>query len=55
MIDTGVLFPETLATWKQFEDRFGIKIEVFDASSPGEPWTVDRAAARPRSMRSSAR
>ena len=21
-IDTGVLFPETLATWKQFEDRF---------------------------------
>src|SRR4029079_14822153 len=42
MIDTGVLFPETLATWKQFEDRFGIEIEVFDASSPGQPWTVDR-------------
>ena len=35
MIDTGVLFGETLTTWKQFEDRFGIEIEVFDASSPG--------------------
>ena len=38
-IDTGVLFPETLATWKQFEERFGLPIEVVDASSPGEPWT----------------
>src|SRR3977135_4562701 len=28
-IDTGVLFGETLATWKQFEDRFGLSIEVF--------------------------
>jgi phosphoadenosine phosphosulfate reductase len=41
-IDTGVLFPETLATWKQFEDRFGVKVEVFDACSPGQPWTTDR-------------
>src|SRR5580692_12830909 len=32
-IDTGVLFPETLATWKAFEDRFGVQIEVQDASS----------------------
>ena len=39
MIDTGVLFPETLTTWKRFEDRFGVDIEVVDASSPGEPWT----------------
>jgi phosphoadenosine phosphosulfate reductase len=39
MIDTGVLFPETLQTWKQFEDRFGVKIEIFDAHSPGAPWT----------------
>ena len=23
-IDTGVLFPETLATWKRFEERFGL-------------------------------
>jgi phosphoadenosine phosphosulfate reductase len=38
-IDTGVLFPETLSTWKAFEDRFGVSIEPFDASSPGAPWT----------------
>jgi phosphoadenosine phosphosulfate reductase len=41
-IDTGVLFPETLATWKDFEDRFGLKVEVFDATSPDQPWTVTR-------------
>jgi phosphoadenosine phosphosulfate reductase len=38
-IDTGVLFPETLTTWKQFEERFGVNIEVIDAYSPGEAWT----------------
>jgi phosphoadenosine phosphosulfate reductase len=38
-IDTGVLFPETLSTWKAFEDRFGVSIEAFDATSPGSPWT----------------
>src|SRR5438067_1431198 len=38
-IDTGVLFPETLETWKAFEDRFGVKLDVLDATSPGEPWT----------------
>jgi phosphoadenosine phosphosulfate reductase len=42
MIDTGVLFPQTLATWKQFEDRFGVNVEVLDASSPDEPWTMER-------------
>lgn len=40
-IDTGVLFPETLATWKRFEDRFGVGVEVFEARSPGHPWTMD--------------
>ncbi len=38
-IDTGVLFEETLQTWREFEERFGIKVEVQDASSPGEPWS----------------
>lgn len=38
-IDTGVLFPETLQTWKEFEERFGVSIEVQDASGPGGPWT----------------
>jgi phosphoadenosine phosphosulfate reductase len=42
-IDTGVLFPETLQTWRAFEERFGVHVDVEDASSPdGVPWTVDR-------------
>jgi phosphoadenosine phosphosulfate reductase len=31
-IDTGVLFPETLATWRAFEERYGVPIHVEDAS-----------------------
>jgi phosphoadenosine phosphosulfate reductase len=41
-IDTGVLFEETLQTWRAFEERFGVKIDVIDASSPtseGGPWS----------------
>ena len=38
-IDTGVLFPETLRAWKAFEDRFGVRIDVEDASRPSNPWT----------------
>lgn len=34
-IDTGVLFPETLETWRAFEERFGVRIDVEDA---GGPW-----------------
>jgi phosphoadenosine phosphosulfate reductase len=30
-IDTGVLFAETLATWRAYEERYGIKIDVEDA------------------------
>ncbi|HEX3801851.1 MAG TPA: phosphoadenylyl-sulfate reductase [Solirubrobacteraceae bacterium] len=45
-IDTGVLFPETLATWKRFEERFGLDIEVIDASSPGAPWTRENCCGQ---------
>jgi phosphoadenosine phosphosulfate reductase len=41
-IDTGVLFEETLQTWRAFEERFGVKIEVQDASradGTGAPWS----------------
>jgi phosphoadenosine phosphosulfate reductase len=38
-IDTGVLFEETLQTWRAFEERFDVKIEVQDASSPEKPWS----------------
>jgi phosphoadenosine phosphosulfate reductase len=56
-IDTGVLFEETLRTWRAFEERFGVKIEVQDASSAGEPWSgpehccsVAKVAALERSL-----
>jgi phosphoadenosine phosphosulfate reductase len=56
-IDTGVLFPETLQTWRAFEERFGIQIEVQDASGSGGPWTgpehccsVAKVAALERSL-----
>jgi phosphoadenosine phosphosulfate reductase len=45
MIDTGVLFPETLQTWKRFEERFGVAIEVVDARSPDQPWTMARCCS----------
>jgi phosphoadenosine phosphosulfate reductase len=32
----GVLVPETLATWRAFEERFGVRVEVSDATGP---WT----------------
>ena len=35
-IDTGVLFPETLATWRAFEERFGVDVEIEDATGD---WT----------------
>src|SRR5918912_719045 len=35
-IDTGVLFPETLATWREFEEHYGVKIDVEDAAGA---WT----------------
>jgi phosphoadenosine phosphosulfate reductase len=44
-IDTGVLFPQTLETWKRFEERFPITIDVLDASSPDEPWSVTRCCS----------
>jgi phosphoadenosine phosphosulfate reductase len=38
-IDTGVLFEETLKTWREFEERFAIKVEVQDAVDEAGPWT----------------
>jgi phosphoadenosine phosphosulfate reductase len=28
-IDTGVLFPETYATWRRMEERYGVKVDVY--------------------------
>jgi phosphoadenosine phosphosulfate reductase len=45
-IDTGVLFPETYATWRELEQRTGVNVEVFDAASPdGVPWTQSRCCS----------
>ena len=33
-IDTGVLFPETLSTWRAFEERFGVEVAVEEAYGP---------------------
>jgi phosphoadenosine phosphosulfate reductase len=42
-LDTGVLFPETYATWRKLEQRYGVKVDVFDAASPdGRAWTAGR-------------
>jgi phosphoadenosine phosphosulfate reductase len=38
-IDTGVLFEETVETWREVEHRYGVKVEVFDATSPDAPWS----------------
>ena len=42
-IDTGVLFEETVETWREVEHRYGVKVEVFDATSPDGD-RVDRRA-----------
>ncbi len=40
-IDTGVLFKETYAVWRELEERTGVHVEVFDAlDAGGVPWTA---------------
>jgi phosphoadenosine phosphosulfate reductase len=46
-IDTGVLFPETIETWRRVEERYGLEVEVFEARSPdGVPWTAERCCGQ---------
>jgi phosphoadenosine phosphosulfate reductase len=53
-IDTGVLFPETLETWKRFEERFGVDIAVEEAfgawTGPENCCGADKVAALERSL-----
>ncbi len=37
-IDTGVLFDETLATWRAFEERWAVRVEVHEAHGP---WSTE--------------
>ncbi|MDP8943849.1 MAG: phosphoadenylyl-sulfate reductase [Actinomycetota bacterium] len=32
-LDTGVLFPETYATWRALEERYGIEVDVYQGMS----------------------
>jgi phosphoadenosine phosphosulfate reductase len=42
-IDTGVLFDQTREAWRQVEERYGITVEVLDATrTDGRPWTAAR-------------
>jgi phosphoadenosine phosphosulfate reductase len=46
-IDTGVLFPETYEVWRKVEDRYGLKVEVVDATPPnGTPWSASNCCGR---------
>jgi phosphoadenosine phosphosulfate reductase len=49
-IDTGVLFPETLATWKRFEDHYKVHIDVEDAANPDNPWTGPEHCCTPKKV-----
>lgn len=46
VIDTGVLHPETLETWRRFNERYGLPIEAVDASSRARPWTRANCCSR---------
>jgi phosphoadenosine phosphosulfate reductase len=40
-IDTGALFPETYRAWRELEQRYGVRVEVFDAHRDGGlEWTA---------------
>jgi phosphoadenosine phosphosulfate reductase len=44
-IDTGVLFPETLAAWKAFEDHFDVHVDVHDATAGEGTWSAERCCS----------
>jgi phosphoadenosine phosphosulfate reductase len=45
-IDTGALFDETRATWRELENRYGVRVEVYDAFAPeGESWSATQCCS----------
>ncbi len=48
-IDTGVLFPETLETWRAFERRFGVRVEVEEAFGT-PPWSGPEHCCGPQKI-----
>jgi phosphoadenosine phosphosulfate reductase len=45
-IDTGVLFPQTYEVWRKVEQRYGLHVEVQDATSSGGAWSADNCCGR---------
>jgi phosphoadenosine phosphosulfate reductase len=45
-LDTGVLFEETRAAWRAFEDRWGVHVEIHDVRDPsGAQWTSEHCCS----------
>jgi len=45
-LDTHAQFPEVYETWRAFEQRWGVAIEVFDVEDPvGTPWSAQHCCA----------
>ena len=56
-LDTHVLFDETRAAWRAFEQRWGVRVEVHDTVDPaGAPWSREHcctdAGAKAEGLRS---
>jgi phosphoadenosine phosphosulfate reductase len=49
-IDTGVLFPETYEAWRVLERRYGVRVEIFDASRSEGPWEGGSACCSERKV-----
>lgn len=46
-IDTGALFPETYRTWREIEQRYGVKVEVHDATPlDARPWSAENCCTQ---------
>jgi phosphoadenosine phosphosulfate reductase len=44
-IDTGALFPDTYEVWRRVEERYGLGVEVFDATSMNGPWSPENCCS----------
>jgi phosphoadenosine phosphosulfate reductase len=44
-IDTGALFRETYDVWRRVEERYGLHVEVADATSMTCPWTAEHCCS----------
>jgi phosphoadenosine phosphosulfate reductase len=44
-IDTGVLFPETYQNWREIEQRYGVRVEIHDASRESGEWTAGQCCS----------